>query len=161
MKNERRMTAFYLETVLMVIIFVLVILIMVRVLGIAKLQSARADQMTSAVCLAQNAAEAAASSDSEQELLKLLDENGNAALEKDGGTSFVTAGYDAQMRPDKSGPLKVEVSWDPAKSGSGTFITNDINVYYGGGSDPLYSLDAGVYLRDEAQGVPGEQEADR
>ena len=149
MRNERHMTAFYLETVLMVIIFVLVILVMARVLGIAKLQSVEAEQMTNAVCLAQNAAEAAASSDSEKELLALLDENGNASLDESGGTPVVKVRYDSGMRPDPNGPLQVEISWEPADEGAGTFVTNEISVYRDGGKTPVYSLDAGVYLKGQ------------
>ena len=105
MRKDRSMTAFYIETVLMVIIFVLIILVMSRVLGLAKLQSADSDQMTNAVCLAQNAAEAVAASDSEEELLKLLNEDGNAQLtdEREGGQAILQAGYDQDMKPEKDG----------------------------------------------------------
>ena len=101
MKKERSMTAFYLETLLMVLIFVAVIVIISQVLGLAKEKSREADQLNSAVCLAMNAAEAVSASDSDEALLQLLDENGNAAVTGDGQADApaLTALDDGSMRP--------------------------------------------------------------
>ena len=49
MSRERHMTAFYLETVLMVIIFVMVIAVLAQVFGQARLQSREAQRQTAAV----------------------------------------------------------------------------------------------------------------
>lgn len=158
MNRERTMTAFYLETVLMVIIFVLVIAILSQVFGLSRSESRQAEQLTNAVCLAQNAAEAAAASDSEEGLLQLLQENGNAKLTEKDGQSVLTAYYDADMQPmteeaaaaDESA-LRLEATWVPKESATGSFVKSDIAVYAGSGQDPVYTLDTGVYVREEGE----------
>ncbi|MBQ9015054.1 MAG: hypothetical protein IJ109_10525 [Firmicutes bacterium] len=156
MNRHRTMTAFYLETVLMVIIFVLVIAILSQVFGLARSESRQAQQLTNAVCLAQNAAQAAAGADSEEGMLRLLDENGNARIEDRDGSSVVTAWYDGDMHPvsaeaaaaDESA-LRLEATWAPKQSQTGSFVNSDIAVYAGASKDPVYTLNTGVYLREE------------
>ena len=102
---RKHITSFYVETLILILVFVAVILTLTQVFGLAKKQSEEAKLLTSAVTLAQNAAEAFSSAESEEKLLALLDEGGNAVLEN--GT--VTASYDADMTPDPDGVLMVEV----------------------------------------------------
>lgn len=156
MNKQRHMTAFYLETVLMVIIFAIVIAILAQVFSLAKLQSSEAERMTHAVCLAQNAAEAVAAADSEDALLQLLEEDGNASLDaKAGNAAVLTAYYDADMHPltaeeaaaDEEA-LRVETTWTPDTSGTGTFVTSDITVFPAAADTPVYTLNTGVYLRE-------------
>lgn len=156
MRRERTMTAFYLETVLMAIIFVLVIVILSQVLGISKMQSRQASQLTNAVCLAQNAAEAVAASDSEQALLSLLSEEGAASLDQGKDGAVLTAYYDSKMQPLQEaeaaadeGSLRLEATWVPETSGQGTFVTSDISIYAGSGSNPVYTLNTGKYLNGQ------------
>ena len=105
MKN--RVTSFYVETLILILVFVAVILTLTRVFGMAKKQSEEAKLLTSAVTLAQNAAEAfsVSAADSGEALLALLDEGGNASL----ADGILTASYDADMTPDPAGLLRVEV----------------------------------------------------
>ena len=158
MKRERTMTAFYLETVLMVIIFVLVIAILSQVFGLAKAQSNEAQQLTNAVCLAQNAAEAAAASDSEKELLQLLDEDGNVQLQKLDGINVLTAYYDGDMHPvteeaaaADASTFRLEATWEPQKGEKGDFVGSDIKVYSMTGDAPVYTLSTGVYVRGQEE----------
>lgn len=154
MSKGRHMTAFYLETVLMVIIFVLVIAALAQVFSMAKTESRQAEQLTNAVCLAQNAAEAVAAAGSEEELSQLLQENGNVTAEKGG----LTAWYDGKLQPVSAeaaaadpSSMRMEVSWEPGKEepGAGTMVNSTIAVYEGAAQEPVYTLDTGVYLREE------------
>lgn len=159
MKAEKHMTAFYLETVLMAIIFVLVITILAQVFSTAKIHSHEAQQLTNAVCLAQNTAEAVAMADSEKELRQLLDEKENVV--KGGaadGDAVLTAYYDGEMRPvaeseamDDARALRVEATWKEETSGTegvGDYVTSDISVYAAAGKEPVYRLNTGEYLRE-------------
>lgn len=101
MKGQRHMTAFYLETVLMVIIFVLVISVLAQVFSQARMQSEEARRMTNAVCLAENAAEAVAAADSGDVLAGLLDEKGNTVIQAEGKESAKIA--DAQPASEAKG----------------------------------------------------------
>ena len=157
MKKERSMTAFYLETLLMVLIFVAVIVIISQVLGLAKEKSREADQLNSAVCLAMNAAEAVSASDSDEALLQLLDENGNAAVTGDGQADApaLTAWYDGSMRPmtpeaaqDAEDVLRMEATWEPERSSAGTFVSSEIRVYAKAGREPVYTLKTGHYTQE-------------
>ena len=154
MSKGRHMTAFYLETVLMVIIFVLVIAALAQVFSLARTESRQAQQLTNAVCLAQNAAEAVAAAGSVDELGQLLQENGNVTVQKDG----LTAWYDGSLQPVSAEAaaadpqaMRLEATWEPGKraAGAGTMVTSAITVYEGAAQEPVYTLDTGVYLREE------------
>lgn len=157
MRGQRSMTAFYLETVLMVIIFAIVLAILSQVFGLARNQSSEAEQLTNAVCLAQNTAEAVSASADAEDLLQLLDEDGNASLQTKEGGAVLTAYYDLQMQPvsekaaAKAGEscLRVETDWQPQQGQGGSYADSRISVYAGDGKTPLYTLDTGVYMREE------------
>lgn len=127
MKRQEHMTAFYLETVLMVIIFALVIAVLAQVFASARMQSREARQLTNAVCLAQNAAEAVKAASDSRDLLALMNEDGNASLEEGNREAVLTAWYDEDMKPlaladapAKAGSpggnaLRLEATWAPAE----------------------------------------------
>lgn len=138
MKRKQHITAFYLETLLMIVVFISIILVLTRVFGGARARSAEAKRLTAAVTLAQNAAEAVAASADPRELWELLDADGNAVLQEDAATgqALVTAVYDADMKPVplpeevrqaagawsaesllRQGDLVVEAAWNPAGEG--------------------------------------------
>ena len=102
---NKRVTSFYVETLILIVVFVAVILALTQVFGLAKKQSEEAKLLTGAVTLAQNAAEAFSAADSAESLFALLDEGGNAVLEAGG----VTASYGADLQPDPDGVLRVEI----------------------------------------------------
>jgi len=131
---KKHITSFYVETLILILVFVAVILTLTRVFGMAKKQSEEAKLLTSAVTLAQNAAEAFPAAESSEALLKLLDEGGNASLEND----TVTASYDADMTPDPDGVLRVVVERraDSEWTASGT-----IRVIRGDTGLEIYSLE--------------------
>ena len=140
MKQKEPVTAFYLETLLLIVVFIAIILVLTQVFGLSRMQSAQARQLTDAVCLAQNAAEAVAASQSAEEVCALLDEGGNARLTEDG----VEAGYGLDMAPDGSGTpaLLLRVGWEP----EGGLARSRSAVYRGGEGEPVFSLDTAVCL---------------
>ena len=139
MNGKRHITGFYIETLLLISVFMVIVLLLTGVFGMGKNSAAGARLLTNAVCLSQNAAEAVAGSESAEELLLLLNENKNA--EKTAGG--VSARYSSDMEPDAGGPVEVRVSWEP----EGNLVKSRIEVFYRGGASPVYELDTAVYLR--------------
>ena len=92
--KKQDLTSFYLEALLLVAVFVAMILVLTGVFGAARAQSRHARELTDAVTLSSNAAEAAAGADSLEELAALLDEGGNVAP--------VPGGLEAYYRLDGS-----------------------------------------------------------
>ena len=144
MKKNEHITAFYLETLLLIVVFLSIILVLTNIFGLGRVNSAEAERLNNAVCLAQNTAEAVSESESSEQLLNLLNEDGNAAA-ADGG---VTAYYDSDMRPDPDGDYRVDVTWTPAPGESGTLVSSEILVHYRDFDEPVYTLDTAVYLKE-------------
>jgi hypothetical protein len=138
--KKHQITAFYLETLLLIAVFVAVILVLTQLFGAARAQSSGAKTLTNAVILAENAAESAAAAENPEELASLLNRNGNARVA--GGV--VEAGYDRNMVPDGgSDPeLRVTVTWEPAAD-TPDFVESEIVVYASGG-EPVYTLKTAV-----------------
>ena len=167
MKRKQHITAFYLETLLMIVVFISIILVLTRVFGSARVQSVEAKQLTSAVTLAQNTAEAVSASRSPEELLQILNEDGNARIREAGegtgeGTTLITAIYDADMHPveipaDSDDPaqlpkiqrgslLLVETSWSPAQEEERSGLADaSIRVSSGSTGETLYTLNTAVF----------------
>ena len=73
MKKNGQITAFYIEALLLIVVFLAIILVLTQVFGLARQQSIAAGQLTDAVTLAGNAAEAVSASADPDELFHLLD----------------------------------------------------------------------------------------
>ena len=129
---KKHITSFYVETLILILVFVAVILTLTQVFGMAKKQSEEAKLLTSAVTLAQNAAEAFSAADRGEALLALLDEGGNASI-SDGK---ITAAYDADMTPDPDGVLRVEVERE----------TNTVSEHYAKGTIRVVRADTGAEI---------------
>lgn len=128
----KRITAFYMEMLVLVAVFTGVILLLSQVFVTAKEQSAQAKVLTNAVCLAENAAGVHAAYLSVPELiLGQMDENHNAALEEDGR---IRARYAADMAPDPSGPFTVKVD---CREGV-------VEVYWLEEDEPVFRLETGA-----------------
>ncbi len=120
MKQKGHNTAFYIETLLLIVVFIGIILVLTRIFGMARKKSVEAREKTSAICLCQNTAEAFAAAGDSKELLDLLNEKDNASIEEMGDKKGrITAAYAADMTPDPKGSLKVEIAWEPDPSESG------------------------------------------
>lgn len=137
-----QVTAFYIETLVLAVIFVAVILVLLRVFSLSMRLSGQAKELTSAVRLAENAAEAAAASDNVQELALLLDENGNVTAREDGS---VLAEYDRDMKPAPGGEIRMEITWEPEETGC---VGCTITVSRKKDSQLIYTLNTAVYAEE-------------
>lgn len=139
---NKRVTSFYVETLILIVVFVAVILALTQVFGLAKKQSEEAKLLTGAVTLAQNAAEAFSAADSAESLFTLLDEGGNAVLEA--GT--VKAAYGADMKPDPNGVLRVEIE---RISGSRLTAEGTVRVVRQDTGEEIYSIRTAAYFPED------------
>ena len=160
MKGGRHITGFYIETLILIVVFISIILVISNVFGLARLRNAHAQELSSAVSLAQNTAEAVSLSKDVQGLADLLAEGGaapeNAASETAGGQntapavsaeadgSGVTARYNDRLEPDPAGDYKVRISWEPA----GSLVKSHIAVCFRDQKEPVYELDTAVYVKE-------------
>lgn len=146
MKKKEHITAFYLETLLLILVFIAIILVLTNIFGLARGQSAAAKQLTTAVALAENAAEAVAAADSVEAVAALLNTGGNARVEN----GQVEAGYDADLNPDstRAPAFWVYVRWEP----EGALAKATISVQRGNpwSPEPIYTLETAVYLKEVA-----------
>ena len=144
MKRRAHITAFYMETLLLILVFISIILVLIRVFALGRSQSAAAADLNTAVCLAQNAAEAVAASDSPEAVAALLNEANNARV-IDGR---VEVGYDRDMSPNstRAPSFWVYIQWTP--EGDGRLVRSEISVLRGDpwDAEPVYSLQTAVYL---------------
>jgi Tfp pilus assembly protein PilV len=139
MKKQSHITGFYLETLMLIVVFVLIILVLTQVFGLAQMQSTRARQLNGAVILAQNALEAVSASETPEELLKLLNDNDNAVLMAD--TAGVTACYDRDLNPDAEGNYRVDVTWLPEETENGILVHSVAEVRCDDAEAPVYRLE--------------------
>ena len=143
MRKNGQVTAFYLETLLLILVFIAIILVLTQVFGLGRMQSAEAKGLNDAVTLAQNTAEAVAASETEEALLALLNTSGNAAPL--GDTAGVSARYDAALRPDPKGCYRVDTTWLQEQDAQGTMVRSVILVWLEGAEAPLYRLETAAY----------------
>ncbi len=128
--NKPHNTGFYMETLILVIVFTVVIVILTKIFAVSGELSRKAGILTSAVHLAENAAEAVAASDSAETLLGFLDENGNAGMKEEGGSAVLQAWYDEKMNPvpESEAGIRVEISW--VREGDDSMVQSAIAVYW-------------------------------
>lgn len=139
MKKHSHTTGFYLETLMLIVVFLLIILFLTQVFGLAQMQSTRAKRLNGAVILAQNAAEAVSASETPEDLLALLNANDNAFPMTD--TAGVTARYDGELNPDAKGIYRLDVTWLPEKTENGTMIRSMAEVRCDETEAPVYRLE--------------------
>ena len=144
MKDRGHSTAFYIETLVMIMIFVVIILVLTKVFAIAKADSINAKELTNAVAMAQNTAEVIQSSESKDEFITLMDEDGNVT--EDGDTVVIR--YDKDNKADSQGIYAVNVTWTPKKTDAGELVTSDISVIYGDDEDSIYDMSTKVYIKE-------------
>ena len=123
MRKASQVTAFYVEVLILTVGMILIVLVLTQVFALGRMQSASAEELTDAVCLAQNAAEAVASSRSPEELLQTLGEDGNCGYDESASPPVVWAAYDTQMRPDAQGAILLCVT---AYADDAPVITSDV-----------------------------------
>ncbi len=141
-KKENHITAFYIETLMLVAVFITIILILTQTFAIARSKSFEARAMTDGVCLAKNAAEAVAVSDSQEALFTLLNEEGNAAQEE----GAIVATYNGKMQPATENVVyEVRVTWEPEADG---LVRSEVSVDWSGKN--ICTLNTAVYVEEAA-----------
>lgn len=123
---KKHITAFYFETLLMILVFVAMILVLSGVFGGARARSAEARHLTKAVDIAGSAAEAVAASKSPEELERTLGALGETTRE-DGKLTL------------REGEYLTEVTWEP----EGELAESVITVFWDGRE--VYSLATAVF----------------
>lgn len=144
--KRRHVTNFYIETLILTVVLIAVILVLTKVFVFSADISGRAERLTRAVHLAENAAEAVAASDSLDSLRTLIEENGNVQESREGENGILLAWYDEEMLPASGGKFRVEVSWIPKVSAGGRFVESTVSVYWMEETKPLYMLETAVFL---------------
>jgi len=150
MKKGNHITAFYIEVLLLTVGLIGIVLVLTQIFALGRRASAEARELTDAVCLAQNAAEALSASSAPEELCALLDEGGNADLVEGTDGPAIRAGYDADLRPDRDGKLIVTVTWDEESAAAGRMVRSHITVTGKDGGREIYSLDTAVFIKEAA-----------
>ena len=140
MKKNGPITAFYLETLLLIVVFIGIILVLTQVFGLSRTQSREARRLTDAVILAQNGAEAVSAKSPQEAAALLAQETGTWGTAVKGNGFLVR--FDRSLRPDPEGNYTVLVSWDDEGDG---FVRSQINVFYGAERNPLYTLGTAAF----------------
>ena len=157
--KQGRNISFYIEIVLMLIISVLAISILANAFSKSDLNSRKAKQLSDAVTLAASGAEVFLASESEEDVLKTLNEadnaffgtsnktaanpasgaanNGSAATSSAAANGDITATYNDDLQPDANGKMKMTIHWDEA----GDFVNGTVTVFYG--EEKIYDLETG------------------
>ena len=138
---KKHITAFYLETLVMIAVFICTILILSHIFGIARSRSAEAKMLTSSVTLVQNTAEAMASAATPEGLMALVSEGDNAGFEDVGGGRALVLRYDADMTPNPEGELSITVRW----RGENGLVYGDISASETATQREIYAVTTAVY----------------
>ncbi len=146
MKQRHSMTAFFLEALLLIGIFISIILLLTRIFAASRLESDEAYELTRAVCLASNAAEEAADARDASELCERLNAQNNAALDDD----TITAAYAYDLTPQADGPLRVSIAWEPEDEAADTLVHCTVTVTRSADGAQLYQLETAVYVEEDA-----------
>lgn len=144
MRKHQRITAFYMELLGLIAVFLAVILTLTQVFALAKGQSSEARVLTRAVRLAENTAELFSASESPEEFLGFLgEEEGAHWLSEE---KVLEAWFDRRMEASSEGDFRVTATWDQ----EGGLAKTRISVYWQEDASPVYTLDTAVYLKEEA-----------
>lgn len=147
MKKKQHITAFYMEMLVLIAVFIVIILVLTKVFALSRQQSAKARTLTNAVCLAENAAEMWAAATDEETFFSMFGRDGNVCTLEENGHRIYQARYDDDMAPAAEGSFLVHVEWIPEGGESGDFVTGRITVYWSGNQEPIYTLETGKYLQ--------------
>ena len=128
MKKGQSVTAFYVESLLLILVFVGILLALTQIFGLSRRESVQAKLLTNAVTLAQNAADDFLS--------------GRDQLPREEGDDGRR--YTADMAPDPDGRLLVRVQW--AKQAD--MLEGTVSVYdeQEQQSEPLFTLPLARYV---------------
>lgn len=163
-ERHEHITAFYMETILLIVSFVVVILVLTHVFGLGKLETSKARDLTSAVRIAENAAEAFAAAEGPAELADLLGGEPLVTLasassqypvpKRDRLPAGIFSAYDADLNqvPEESCAYWLTIWWEPVNgtvhNGDAVLAKATIKVYKTADpdSDPIYTLETKTYI---------------
>lgn len=151
-KRQQHITAFYMEMLVLIAVFMVVILVLTQVFALSRRQSTQARVLTNAVCLAENTAQLVAASDSWETFVALLGEGWRIPTRNDADRMIRCAYYDdvgEKPLQESTGNYYVEVEWIPAGEDAAGLMEGCIAVYWRGGAEPVYTLETAVCLGGE------------
>ena len=145
--KKQHLTSLYLEALLLVVSFVAAILVLTGVFGASRVKSAEARQLTQAVTLAANAAEAASAADDLEQAAAILDQGGNVRR----GDGLIEAAYFSDGSPcaDGRGALRMTVAWEPSPEDP-SLVECRIAVYAADKETPVYTLETARWRKEAA-----------
>ena len=159
MKNKHaHITAFYLETLLMILVFVAIILMLTQVFGASRKLSAEAGYLSDAATISESVSAAVRASDDEEALIEIL--NGSAGDSANGTPAVLLNGasvptievrYDDDLVPAGDGPYEVTVTWEKTAGTRGDYVDSEITVRRDGVEDPILVTHTGTYTGKEVQ----------
>ena len=174
MKNKHaHVTAFYLETLLMILVFVAVILMLTQVFGQSRKLSAEAGYLSDAATISESVSAAVRASEDEEQLLSTFvwaASGSDAAVgETDaaaGGADAATGGsgtaevahlldgadvptvevtFNEDLAPAADGPYTVTATWEKTEGARGDYVESEITVYRDGIEEPVLTTKTGTY----------------
>ena len=165
MKNKHEhITAFYIETILLIVCFIAVILLLTNVFGLGKLESTKAKDLTNSVRLAESAAEMFAAAEGPAELGRLLGSEETATVasvssqyplpDRDRMEALIFAYYDKDLQPvsEEQSFYTVLIAWKPQTNKDATLANAKISVSRTGSTEePIYELETAVYIQEAGQ----------
>ena len=134
--KQKQNFGFYMETIIMLLVFMIAISNIVRVFTASYGKSRNAEHLTDAVILASNGAELVLASQSPEEIMSVLKDAG-PELED----SVITAHFDDNLEMSKDGPIEMKIDWQETEA---DFAHAVITVSYS--AMELYTLTTGKYL---------------
>ena len=146
MKKRGEITAFYIETLVMIVVMIAILLVLTQILGMAKRESVRAKRLTEAVTIAQSAAEslsAAGSLEKVPEILNLEDAeiSGGNELKVCRGTYRWNRGPEGAASAGSGASGKgTEYRLEIYRTYDGELTEDTISVYTPEGTVPVYIL---------------------
>jgi hypothetical protein len=153
MKNKHaHITAFYLETLLMILVFVAVILMLTQVFGASRKLSAEAGYLSDAATISESVSAAVRASDDEEALIGILNgaagdsANGTPAVLLNGASvPTIEVRYDDDLVPAGDGPYEVTVTWEKTAGTRGDYVDSEITVRRDGVEEPVLVTHTGTY----------------
>ena len=153
MKNKHaHITAFYLETLLMILVFVAIILMLTQVFGASRKLSAEAGYLSDAATISESVSAAVRASDDEEALIEILNgaagdsANGTPAVLLNGASvPTIEVRYDDDLVPAGDGPYEVTVTWEKTAGTRGDYVDSEITVRRDGVEEPVLVTHTGTY----------------
>lgn len=149
MKSKRNL-AFIVELFLLFALMLLVTVVLTRAFVSSRMQSLYARHKTEAVIVAERVAEISMSADDLDGALKLISEMEEVSdlSEYEEGATFMS-----KISEDGKDSYLVKLKWEIESDRSGALNTQEISVYFGEGSEPIYVLESGSFRKEASHGA--------